>query len=357
MSTKHPRHVFRGRGAAISPANRYSDYSREDVDDGWGSIEAVQQESPATTLATDSSRRVITYNDSPDVGFDRSINPYRGCEHGCAYCFARPTHAWLGLSPGMDFETRLFYKPDAPEQLKEELAARSYRCAPIALGINTDAYQPCERKLGLTRALLEILVKTRHPFSIVTKSALIERDIDLIATAAARHQASVCISLTTLDPELARKMEPRATAPARRLATIRALSEAGIPVTVLVAPLIPVLTDSELESLLEHARSSGAHDAGYILLRLPHELKDMFRAWLETQVPLKAGHVMNRLRDCRGGKDYDPQFGARMRGTGMYAALLRKRFQLACSRLGFEEPPPLDCSRFSAPATGQMRLF
>ena len=357
MSTNHPRHVIRGRGSTLSPASRYSDYSRENVDDGWGSLQASLSETPATTLSTDSSRRVITYNDSPDVGFDRSINPYRGCEHGCAYCFARPTHAWLGLSPGLDFETRLFYKPDAPGQLKHELGARSYRCAPIAVGINTDAYQPCERKLGLTRAILEILVETGHPFSIVTKSALIERDIDLIATAAQRQQAAVCISLTTLDSELARHMEPRAPAPSRRLDTIRALSDAGIPVTVLVAPLIPVLTDSELESLLESARSCGARDAGYILLRLPHELKELFRDWLETHVPLKADHVMNRLRDCRGGKDYDAQFGERMRGTGMYAALLRKRFELACSRLGFESPPPLDSSRFTPPAEGQMRLF
>jgi DNA repair photolyase len=356
MSSRFPREVHKGRGATLSPANRYADTASEAIDDGWGSLEEPVAK-PATTLGIDASRRVITYNDSPDVGFDRSINPYRGCEHGCAYCFARPTHAWLGLSPGLDFETRLFYKPDAPAQLARELAAPAYRCAPVAVGINTDAYQPCERRLGLTRAILEVLVETRHPFSIVTKSALIERDIDLIGRAAARRQAAVCVSLTTLDAALARRLEPRATAPARRLETIRALSEAGIPVTVLVAPLIPVLTDQELETLLEQARACGARAAGYILLRLPHELKSMFRDWLDTHVPLKAEHVMNRLRDCRGGRDYDARFGARMRGTGIYAELLRKRFRLAESRLGFTEIPDLDSAPFRPPADGQLRLF
>jgi DNA repair photolyase len=356
MNAKLPPHVHKGRGATVNPINRYADTAREDIDDGWGNLDAPLP-APATTLSIDTSRTVIAYNDSPDVGFDRSINPYRGCEHGCAYCFARPTHAWLGLSPGLDFETKLFYKPDAPAQLRRELAARGYHCAPIAVGINTDAYQPSERKLGLTRAILEVLVEARHPFSIVTKSALIERDIDLIAQAAARRQAAVCISLTTLDGALARRLEPRATAPARRLETIRALSEAGIPVTVLVAPLIPVLTDAELETLLEMARASGAHAAGYILLRLPHELKAMFRDWLQTHVPLKAEHVMNRLRDCRGGKDYDARFGARMRGTGLYAELLRKRFRLAHARLGFSSVPELDCTQFTPPEKDQLRLF
>lgn len=356
MSSRTPRHVHKGRGASFSPDNRYSAYSREDIDDGWDNLE-LPVEAPATTLTVDTSRKVISYNDSPDVGFDRSINPYRGCEHGCAYCFARPTHAWLGLSPGLDFETKLFYKPDAPEQLKKELAARNYRCAPIAVGINTDAYQPTERKLGLTRAILEVLVATQHPFSIVTKSALIERDIDLIATAAARHQAEIAVSLTTLDAALARRLEPRAASPARRLETIRTLSQAGIPVTVLIAPLIPVLTDSELETLLEQVRAAGAQDAGYVLLRLPHELKDMFRDWLAQHEPLKAEHVMNRLRDCRGGEDYDARFGTRMRGTSIYAELLRKRFKMAYKRLGFDATPALDCAEFIAPDDGQLRLF
>jgi DNA repair photolyase len=356
MSSKFSRHVHKGRGATLSPANRYADTTCEDIDDGWGSLEAALP-APSTTLGVDASRRVITYNDSPDVGFDRSINPYRGCEHGCVYCFARPTHAWLGLSPGLDFETRLFYKPDAPAQLKRELAAPAYRCAPVAVGINTDAYQPCERRLGLTRAILEVLVAAQHPFSIVTKSALIERDIDLIARAAACRQATVCVSITTLDTALARRLEPRATAPARRLETIRALAEAGIPVTVLVAPLIPVLTDHELETLLEQAHARGAQAAGYILLRLPHELKAIFRDWLHTHVPLKAEHVMNRLRECRGGRDYDARFGARMRGTGLYAELLRKRFRLARARLGFAGVPELDCTPFTARADAQLRLF
>jgi DNA repair photolyase len=356
MSSKFPREVHKGRGATLSPANRYADTASEAIDDGWGSLEEPLP-NPATTLGVDASRTVIAYNTSPDVGFDRSINPYRGCEHGCAYCFARPTHAWLGLSPGLDFETRLFYKPDAPAQLKRELAAPDYRCAPVAVGINTDGYQPCERKLGLTRAILEVLVAAQHPFSIVTKSALIERDIDLIAPAAARRQAAVCVSLTTLDSGLARHLEPRATAPARRLETIRALSDAGIPVTVLVAPLIPVLTDHELETLLERARACGAQAAGYVLLRLPHELKAMFRDWLDTHVPLKAEHVMNRLRDCRGGRDYDARFGARMRGTGLFAELLRKRFRLAESRLGFTTIPDLDSTQFHPPVDGQLRLF
>jgi DNA repair photolyase len=357
MGNRHPRRIHKGRGATLNPANRYSDHVREDVDDGWGGLRETLAQAPATTLSVDTSRKVITYNDSPDVGFDRSINPYRGCEHGCAYCFARPTHAWLGLSPGLDFETRLFYKPQAAEQLRHELVARDYRCAPVAVGINTDAYQPCERKLGLTRAILEVLLESRHPFSIVTKSALIERDIDLIARAARDRQAGVCISLTTLDAPLARRLEPRATTPQRRLETIRALSGAGIPVTVLVAPLIPVLTDGELETILGMARSSGACAAGYILLRLPHELKQLFRDWLETHEPGKAAHVMNRLRDCRDGRDYDARFGTRMRGTGPYAGLLQQRFRQACRRLGLADAPALDCSRFRPPAPGQLHLF
>lgn len=356
MSDPDPRQVHKGRGATLSPSNRYSALSREDVDDGWGSLD-LPVDAPRTTLSIDTSRRVITYNDSPDVGFDRSINPYRGCEHGCTYCFARPTHAWLGLSPGLDFETKLFYKPDAPALLRQELAARNYRCAPIAVGINTDGYQPSERKLGLTRAILEVLLETGHPFSIVTKSALIERDIDLIGAAAARGLAEVALSITTLDAALARRMEPRAASPARRLETVRALSTAGVPVTVMVAPLIPVLTDHELETLLTEACAAGAQNAGYVLLRLPHELKEMFRDWLAQHEPLKAEHVMNRLRDCRGGEDYDARFGARMRGTGVFAELLRKRFRLAYAKLGFADTPPLDCSQFRAPDEGQLPLF
>jgi len=352
-----PHRPRKGRGATFSPDNRYESLTREALDDGWGG----QDEPPPplkTTLAKDASRRVITYNDSPDVGFDRSINPYRGCEHGCAYCFARPTHAWLGLSPGLDFESRLFYKPDAVTQLKRELSHRNYRCAPIAVGINTDAYQPVERKRGLTRAILEVLVEARHPFTIVTKSALIERDIDLIAAAAERRQAAVAVSVTTLERGLSRHLEPRAAAPQRRLAVIRRLAEAGIPVSVLVAPVIPVLTDHELETIMAQARDAGARHAGYVLLRLPHEVKDLFADWLAQHAPLKADHVLNRVRETRGGKLYQSQFGTRMRGSGEYAHLIQRRFDLAARRHGFRAWASLDCSAFSPPqADSQLTLF
>jgi DNA repair photolyase len=357
MDSRDSNRLQRGRGATFSPDNRYSAHTQKALDDGWGSLDAPL-EALRTTFTPDSSRTVITYNDSPDVGFDRSINPYRGCEHGCVYCFARPSHAWLGLSPGLDFESRLFYKPDAPELLRNELAARGYRPSPIAVGINTDAYQPGERKLKITRRILELLVECRHPFSIVTKSALIERDLDLLEAAAARKLVSVAVSITTLDRTLARRMEPRAAAPPRRLEVIRSLSAAGIPVSVLVAPLIPVLTDGELENILESAHAAGARAAGYVLLRLPHELKELFEAWLAAHEPLKATHVMNRLRDMRGGKEYDSRFGARMRGTGDYADLLAKRFAMAERRLGFGDFPPLDVSQFCPPrSTPQLELF
>jgi len=357
MDNRNSKRLQRGRGATFSPDNRYSAHTQEALDDGWGSLDAPLE--PLRTIFTlDSSRTVISYNDSPDVGFDRSINPYRGCEHGCVYCFARPSHAWLGLSPGLDFESRLFYKPDAPELLKNELAARSYRPAPIAVGINTDAYQPGERKLKITRRILELLVECRHPFSIVTKSALIERDLDLLAEAAAHKLVSVAVSITTLDRSLARRMEPRAAAPQRRVEVIRNLSEAGVPVSVLVAPLIPVLTDGEMEKILDAAHAAGARAAGYVLLRLPHELKEMFEAWLTAHEPGKTAHVMNRIRDMRGGKDYDSRFGARMRGTGEYADLLAKRFAMAERRLGLGDLPPLDASQFRPPRSRpQLELF
>jgi len=357
MRRDNQHRLPRGRGAVINPDNRYSATSRVDIDDGWGSLDAPL-EKLVTTLTVDSSRTVIAYNDSPDVGFDRSINPYRGCEHGCVYCFARPTHAWLGLSPGLDFESRLFYKPDAPALLRQELASRRYSPAPVALGINTDAWQPVERKLRLTRAILEVLVECRHPFSIVTKSALIERDLDLLAAAAERNLVSVAFSVTTLDRKLARVMEPRATAPQRRLEAMRTLSAAGVPVSVLVAPLIPVLTDGELETILKAARDAGARAAGTILLRLPHELKDMFRSWLAVHFPDRAEHVMNRLCDSRGGKDYDSRFGARMRGTGEYADLIARRFAIAERKLGFGDFPDLDCAQFVPPRdSSQLDLF
>ncbi len=359
---------LRGRGAASNPDCRYAAWTRTPVDDDGtdatpGRPQAADEASaaPATTLTPEHPRRIIHFNRSPDVGFDRSINPYRGCEHGCIYCFARPTHAWLDLSPGLDFETRLFWKPEAPSLLRAELSRPSYRCAPLALGINTDAYQPVERRLRLTRRILEVLVACHHPFSIVTKSALIERDLDLLAMAARRRQAMVMISLTTLDRDLARRLEPRAAAPQRRLEVIRRLCEAGVPVGVLVAPVIPVLTEDELERILEAARRAGARHAGYVLLRLPHELKDLFREWLQLHVPDQASHVLSRLRQMRGGKDYDARYGVRMTGEGPYAALLAQRFRLAVKRLGFQPPAALDHSAFRRPdddgAGVQMTLF
>ncbi len=312
-----------------------------------------------TTLGIDRSRTVIGYNQSPDVPFDRSINPYRGCEHGCCYCFARPSHAYLDLSPGLDFETRLFYKPDAPAQLRQELARPHYRCAPIALGVNTDAYQPVERKTGLTRQLLEVLLACRHPVSLITKSALIERDLDLLVTLARVQLVQVQISITTLDHELARRLEPRATAPTRRLGIVRALSEAGIPVGVLVAPVIPFLNDAELERILEQAREAGAIDAGYVLIRLPREVADLFTEWLHNHYPLQAERVLARIRDTHGGLDYNPEFGARMRGRGIYAELIAARFRKARQGLGFPGHTPLDCTRFTPPArdSAQLSLF
>jgi DNA repair photolyase len=347
----------KGRGASFSPPNRYHSRRPEAFDDGWGNLD--DPPAPlATSLTEDSSRTAITYNESPDVGFDRSINPYRGCEHGCVYCFARPTHAYLDLSPGLDFESRLFYKPHAAEHLRKELSHPRYRCAPIALGINTDAYQPVEKKLSLTRGILEVLVEVRHPITIVTKSALIERDVDLLAEAAAHRLVNVMISLTTLDRSLTRRMEPRSAAPQRRLETIRHLTEAGVPVGVLVAPVIPVLTESELESILEAAREAGATEAGYVLLRLPHEVKDLFRDWLAKNEPFKADHVLNRVRDYHNGKEYNSRFGDRMTGTGTFAELLNKRFSLASKRLGFCGLPELDVHAFRPPdREGQRKLF
>lgn len=345
-SDKQPlRH---GRGATHNPVNRFDTYHHERVDDGWGNLDA--EPAPlVTSLTIDSSRTVISYNQSPDVPFDRSINPYRGCEHGCVYCFARPTHAYLGLSPGLDFESKLSYKPAAAELLRAELGKKSYQCQPIALGINTDAYQPVERKLGITRQILEVLQRCHHPVSIVTKSALIERDSDILGAMAQNNLASVAISITTLDKKLARRLEPRAAAPQRRLETIHRLSAVGIPVTVLVAPLIPVLTDSELESILAAAHEAGADAAGYVLIRLPHEVNELFTAWLAEHEPLKADHVMNRIHDCRGGKAYEARFGERMVGRGLYAELLQRRFQLALKRLGFPGVGELDTRQFRAP--------
>jgi len=347
---------FKGRGATISPDNRYTEIRRESFDDGWSTDE--QLEKIQTQLFIDNAKKIITYNNSPDVPFDRSINPYKGCEHGCVYCFARPTHAWLDLSPGIDFETKIFHKPDAPELLKKELGHKNYVPAPISLGINTDAYQPVERKLGLTRQILEILVEHKHPLVIVTKSALIERDLDLLHEAAEQQLVRVVMSMTTLKRDLARRMEPRAAAPQRRLDVIQNLTLAGIPVSVLMAPIIPVLNDSEIETMLEAVREAGARNAGYVILRLPHELDSMFVDWLEKNEPLKAKHIMQRVCDLRGGKTYDSTFGKRMRGEGVFAELIAQRFKLARQKLSFPGSLPLRSDLFMPPSLdGQLKLL
>ena len=322
-----------GRGAVSNPEGRFEATRAEVVDDGWGSLD---EELPplATTVQPEPARTIISRNKSPDIAFDQSINPYRGCEHGCIYCYARPSHAYLNLSPGLDFETRLFYKADAAALLERELCAPSYRCSPITIGANTDPYQPIEREYRVTRSIIEVLAKYRHPFSIITKSALIERDLDLLAPLARDKLVAVFVSVTTLSNELKRTLEPRTASPAARLRAIRSLSAAGIHTGVMVAPVIPVLTDWELERILEASAQAGAHAAGYVLLRLPYELKDLFREWLDHNEPLKAAHVMSRLQAMRGGRDNDPRWGHRQRGEGEYAVLLEKRFKAACSRYG-----------------------
>ncbi|MCX7645416.1 MAG: PA0069 family radical SAM protein [Rhodobacteraceae bacterium] len=348
----------RARGAVSNSASRFEPYRRVGVDDGW------PQEEPLPPLRTEVSeerpRRVITRNDSPDVGFDRSVNPYRGCEHGCIYCFARPTHAFLGLSPGLDFETRLVARPGAPEALRRELSAPGYRPAVLAIGTGTDPYQPVERTWRIMRGLLEVLGDFRHPVAIVTKGALVERDIDLLAGMAADGLVSVGISVTTLDAGLARALEPRAPAPARRLAAIARLAAAGIPVRVMASPMIPALTDHELEAILAAARDAGATAASTIALRLPREVAPLFREWLAERVPGRAAHVMNRVRELHGGRDYDPEWGTRMTGRGPFADLLRHRFALACRRLGLaERGPVLRTDLFAVPPRpgAQLSLF
>ena len=362
MEHRHPFQPLKGRGAAINPDNRFDLWAREAVDDGWGHDDEDENATTQvkTELIVDTTKTIITRNDSPDIPFSQSINPYRGCEHGCIYCFARPSHAYLGFSPGLDFETRIVYKPDAAKCLREELAKPGYVCLPIALGINTDAYQPVERKLGLTRSILEVLAETRHPVSLITKSALILRDLDLIAAMARDNLVRVAISITTLKHDLARKLEPRTAAPKRRLEVVRALADAGVAVTVLMAPVIPALTDHEVEGLLEAAANAGASSAGYVILRLPHEVSPLFRNWLSHHEPGRAVHVMSLVRQTRGGKDYDSRFGTRMRGEGPLADLLEKRFTLAKKRFGLDRARrSLDCSLFTPPRLpdAQLDLF
>ncbi|HET9044118.1 MAG TPA: PA0069 family radical SAM protein [Burkholderiales bacterium] len=349
----------KGRGAPSNLEGRFESWQRAGVDDGWA--RADEPLPPIRTEVTlEKAKSIIARNDSPDIPFDQSINPYRGCEHGCPYCYARPTHAYLGLSPGLDFETRIFAKTNAAELLRRELAAPRYRASAIALGANTDPYQPAERDLRITRSILELLAECDHPFTIVTKNALVERDVDLIAPMAAQRMAHAYVSVTNLDADLARKLEPRASAPHRRLEAIRRLTEAGVPVGVLVAPLIPFVTDRFMEEILERARDAGATSAGYILLRLPHEVAPLFKDWLATHYPLKADHVMSLVRQMRGGRDYESGFGVRQTGTGNFAALIAKRFELACERLGLAhgDRQALDTTRFRAPRAGpQLDLF
>jgi DNA repair photolyase len=334
-SPEHDPARRRGRGAVSNPDARFEPHSRESFDDGWSLEEELAPLKTEVTL--ERPRTVITRNDSPDLSFDRSINPYRGCEHGCVYCFARPTHAFHGLSPGLDFETKLFAKPNAPELLEKELAAPSYEPRTLALGTNTDPYQPIERRFRITRGILEVLRRANHPVGIVTKSALVTRDIDLLAAMADRQLAKVAISITTLDPGLARRMEPRAATPAKRLDTIRRLAEAGIPVSVLVAPVIPAVNDHEIEDILQAAHAAGAREAGYVLLRLPHELKEIVRDWLQEHYPDKLRHVFSLVGDTRGGKAYDPKWGERQTGVGPFAWMIGRRFETAARRLGLNE--------------------
>lgn len=346
----------RGRGTALRPDGRYLLHQRSPCADEDFAPDAAADHGVETRLFVDQARSVITRNQSPDIPFDRSINPYRGCEHGCAYCFARPSHARLDLSPGIDFETQLSWKPEAAALLRRELAAPGYRCAPIALGVNTDAWQPVERRTQLSRQLLEVLLETRHPVSIITKSALIERDLDLLAALAERGLVNVMMSITTLDDELARRLEPRAPRPARRLQTLQRLHAAGVPVGVLFAPLIPALNDHELEAVVEAAHVAGARSAGYVLLRLPHELKELFTDWLNRHAPGRQRHVLSLLADLRGGRSNDPRFGHRMRGNGVLAELYHQRMRLLQSRLGLQPRlAALDCSQFRPPARAARR--
>ncbi len=352
----------KGRGTVWALQHRFSSDQREAFDDGWGTLDQVAQEEqlpPQTQIIEERVKTILAGNDSPDIGFDLSINPYRGCEHGCIYCYARPTHSYLNLSPGIDFETRIIAKVNAAERLRAAFAQRNYEPLLLNIGSATDAYQPVERKLRITRAVIEVLAEHRHPFSLITKSAGVERDIDLIAPMAARGLAAVYLSITTLDPQLARILEPRAAAPSRRLRTIETLAAAGIPVGVSVSPVIPFLNEPELEQVLEAAQRAGATSAFSIVLRLPWEVNPLFQQWLQQHVPDKAARIMARVRDMRGGKDNVARFGERMTGQGIWAQLLRQRYHKACARLGLnQQRVELDLTQFRRPADEvQGRLF
>ncbi|WP_394703334.1 PA0069 family radical SAM protein [uncultured Cohaesibacter sp.] len=354
----HKGKRIRGRGTRSNKSGRFEPYQVEPVDDGWSSPDQEEDLPPLRTeVQEEKSRTIITRNDSPDIPFDRSINPYRGCEHGCVYCFARPTHAYMGLSAGLDFETKLFVKPDAAIQLRKELSSPGYRPRPIAIGTNTDPYQPVERNYRLMPDILDILEETGHPVSITTKSALILRDLDLLKKLNERNLVKVAVSVTTLDNRLSRAMEPRAASPKRRLETIAGLAEAGIPTAVLVAPIIPALNDSEMEAILSAAYEAGAREAGAILLRLPNEVGPLFQDWLLHHYPDRYRHVMNVLRSMRGGKDYDSRSGYRMKGTGPFAELLHKRKELACKKLGYNtKPTRLSLKYFVQTKTNEAQL-
>lgn len=351
---------IKGRGAVSTPEGRFEPLATERIDDGWDMIE---EDLPPlkTTVTAEAVKTIISRNNSPDIPFEQSINPYRGCEHGCIYCYARPAHAYMNLSPGLDFETRLFYKADAAKLLEQELRKHGYRCSVISIGANTDAYQPIERKLCVTRSLLEVLQRFRHPFTLITKSTLIERDLDILAEMAQAKLASVAVSITSMNDELKRILEPRTAAPAARLRTVRRLTDAGVPVTVMFAPVIPFVNDAEMEQVLEAAVDAGAHTAGYVFLRLPHELKELFREWLRTHYSLRAEHVMSLVQQSHGGKDYSAEWGRRMRGQGEYAKLTAQRFKLACRRFGLNRGGlwKLDTRQFRVPARAgdQLGLF
>ncbi|WP_353212165.1 PA0069 family radical SAM protein [Rhodovarius sp.] len=356
-----PGSQYKGRGAISNPGNRFEESAVEPLDDGWGTLSEELADLPplATQLLREKSRTALTYNDSPDLGFDRSINPYRGCEHGCIYCYARPSHAYLGYSPGLDFETKLMFKPDLPALLERELSRPGYTPRPVALGANTDPYQPVERNVTLTRQVLEILERFNHPVTVVTKSALVLRDADILARMAAKNLAQVAISVTTLDAALARKMEPRAASPARRLAAMAELSRLGIPTAVLAAPMIPGLNDAELEKILLAGANAGAKRAGYVLLRLPLEIRALFEEWVARHFPDRARKVLALVRETRGGALNQSAFGQRQTGTGPYAELLQQRFLRMVSALGMERRDggvaSLDCEQFAVPRGTQMQ--
>ena len=354
---KDQKDRLHGRGARTNAGGRYERFATEAYDDGWGDEDIAALE---TIVTPEAAKTIISRNQSPDISFDQSINPYRGCEHGCIYCYARPNHAYVGLSPGLDFETKLFVKANAAELLEQEFAKPRYRPRTIMMGGVTDIYQPIERGYGVTRAILQVMERWRHPVAMITKSQLILRDLDIIAPMAERGLARVAISLTTLDRKLARVMEPRAATPHRRLEVIRTLASAGVPVTVMTAPLIPALNDGEIEAILEASAEAGATGAGYVVLRLPLEIKDLFREWLAEHFPDRAKHVMQLVRSMRGGRDYDPEWKKRQKGEGPYAKLIADRFARACRALKLnEERPPLDTTQFRRPidAGGQPDLF